>query len=63
LAIIIDEDTTVLVQGITGRTGNFATRLMVEYGTKVIAGVTPGRGSQEVWGVQLFLHPQSKMLQ
>lgn len=54
MAIIIDEKTTVLVQGITGRTGEFATRLMVEYGTKVIAGVTPGRGGEQVWGVPVY---------
>ncbi len=54
MAILIDEDTKVLVQGITGRTGEFATRYMLEYGTKVVAGVTPGRGGAEVWGVQVF---------
>ncbi|MEM1537707.1 MAG: CoA-binding protein [Candidatus Nezhaarchaeales archaeon] len=54
MAIIIDEKTTVLVQGITGRTGEFATRLMVEYGTKVVAGVTPGRGGEQVWGVPVY---------
>ena len=54
MAIIIDENTGVLVQGITGRTGTFATRLMVEYGTKVVGGVTPGRGGEEVWGVPVY---------
>ncbi|MEM2960934.1 MAG: CoA-binding protein [Candidatus Bathyarchaeia archaeon] len=54
MAIIIDEKTTVLVQGITGRTGEFATRLMVEYGTKVVAGVTPGRKGERVWGVPVY---------
>lgn len=54
MAIIIDENTTVLVQGITGRTGAFATRLMVEYGTKVVGGVTPGRGGQKVWDVSVY---------
>lgn len=54
MAIIIDENTRVLVQGITGRTGEMATRLMVEYGTKVIAGVTPGRGGEYVWGVPVY---------
>lgn len=51
MAILIDEKTKVLVQGITGRTGEFGTRLMIEYGTKVVAGVTPGRGGEYVWGV------------
>ena len=54
MAIIIDEKTTILVQGITGRTGEFATRLMVEYGTKVVAGVTPGRGGEQVWSVPVY---------
>ncbi|MEM2320878.1 MAG: CoA-binding protein [Candidatus Bathyarchaeia archaeon] len=54
MAIIIDEKTSVLVQGITGRTGEFATRLMVEYGTKVVAGVTPGRKGERVWGVPVY---------
>ena len=54
MAILIDENTTVLVQGITGRTGAFATRLMIEYGTKVVAGVTPGRGGQKVWEVPVY---------
>lgn len=54
MAIIINENTTVLVQGITGRTGAFATRLMVEYGTKVVGGVTPGRGGERVWEVPVY---------
>ncbi len=54
MAILIDENTRVLVQGITGRTGEFATRYMLEYGTKVVAGVTPGRGGTRVWGVPVF---------
>jgi succinyl-CoA synthetase alpha subunit len=54
MAILIDEKTTVLVQGITGRTGEMATRLMVEYGTKVIAGVTPGHGDEQVWSVPVY---------
>ncbi len=54
MAILIDENTRVLVQGITGRTGEFATRYMLEYGTRVVAGVTPGRGGSRVWGVPVF---------
>ncbi len=54
MAFIIDEDTTVLVQGITGREGSARTRFMLEYGTKVVAGVTPGRGGEEVWGVPVY---------
>lgn len=54
MAIIISENTTVLSQGITGRTGTFATRLMVEYGTRVVGGVTPGRGGEKVWEVPVY---------
>ncbi|MDR0584723.1 MAG: succinate--CoA ligase subunit alpha [Treponema sp.] len=48
MSIIIDENTRLLVQGITGREGIFHTRTMLEYGTKVVAGVTPGKGGQDV---------------
>ena len=51
MAIIINEKTKVLVQGITGRTGSFATRYMLEYGTNVVGGVTPGRQGEKVWGL------------
>lgn len=44
----IDKDTRVVVQGITGSQGEFHTNLMKEYGTKIVAGVTPGRGGQEI---------------
>ena len=46
MSIFIDKSTTVLVQGITGRDGSFHTRQMIEYGTRVVAGVTPGKGGQ-----------------
>ena len=46
MSIFIDNDTTVIVQGITGRDGSFHTKQMMEYGTKVVAGVTPGKGGQ-----------------
>jgi len=54
MAIILDENTTLLVQGITGREGSARTRFMVDYGTKVVAGVTPGRGGAEVWGIPVY---------
>jgi succinyl-CoA synthetase alpha subunit len=54
MAILIDEKKRVLVQGITGREGRARTRLMREYGTNVVAGVTPGKGSQTVLGVPVF---------
>src|SRR5258708_2459816 len=50
MAILIDETKRVLVQGITGREGQARTRLMREYGTNVVAGVTPGKGGQRVLG-------------
>lgn len=50
MSIFIGEDTTLLVQGITGRDGSFHTRQMLEYGTRVVAGVTPGKGGQKFEG-------------
>jgi len=50
----IDKETRVVVQGITGDQGEFHTKLMKEYGTKIVAGVTPGRGGQEVEGIPVF---------
>jgi succinyl-CoA synthetase alpha subunit len=47
VSIFIDKSSTVIVQGITGRDGGFHTRQMIEYGTKVVAGVTPGKGGQK----------------
>ncbi len=47
MSIFIDNHTTLLVQGITGRDGSFHARQMMEYGTKVVAGVTPGKGGQQ----------------
>ena len=46
MSIFIDKDTRLVVQGITGRDGGFHTKLMMEYGTNVVAGVTPGKGGQ-----------------
>ena len=46
MAIFVDENTRVAVQGITGRDGSFHTREMMEYGTRIVAGVTPGKGGQ-----------------
>ena len=52
--IIIDEHTRAIVQGITGKQGSFHTKLMLEYGTRVVAGVTPGKGGTEVEGVPVY---------
>ncbi len=54
MSILVDETTRVLVQGITGREGLARTRLMMEYGTRVVAGVTPGKGNQTVLEVPVF---------
>ncbi len=58
MAILIDEKKRVLVQGITGREGRARTRLMREYGTNVVGGVTPGKGGQNVLGVPVFNTPE-----
>src|ERR1700738_2143525 len=58
MAILIDETKRVLVQGITGREGQARTRLMRDYGTNVVGGVTPGKGGQTVLGVPVFNTPQ-----
>lgn len=50
MSIFIDRNTTVIVQGITGRDGSFHTKQMMEYGTKIVAGVTPGKGGQKFEG-------------
>ncbi|GBC71463.1 Succinate--CoA ligase [ADP-forming] subunit alpha [Candidatus Calditenuaceae archaeon HR02] len=54
MAILVDRDTRVLVQGITGRQGSFHTAEMLKYGTRVVAGVTPGKGGTEVHGVPVY---------
>ncbi|MCE4621423.1 MAG: succinate--CoA ligase subunit alpha [Desulfurococcales archaeon] len=54
MAVLVDERTRVIVQGITGREGSFHTKLMLEYGTKIVAGVTPGKGGMEVHGVPVY---------
>jgi len=54
LGIIIDKNTRAIVQGITGTQGTFHTKLMLEYGTKIVAGVTPGKGGTAIHGVQVY---------
>jgi len=54
MSILVDEKTRVVVQGITGNEGMFHTRQMVEYGTKVVAGMTPGKGGQKMDGIPVF---------
>jgi succinyl-CoA synthetase alpha subunit len=54
VSILVDEDTRVVVQGITGGEGSFHTEQMIEYGTNVVAGAVPGRGGQEVDGTPVY---------
>lgn len=54
MSILIDKNTRLLIQGITGREGSFHCEQMLQYGTNVVGGVTPGKGGQEVLGVPVF---------
>ncbi|MFO7248521.1 MAG: succinate--CoA ligase subunit alpha [Bacillota bacterium] len=54
MSILVNKDTKVIVQGITGSQGLFHTKQMIEYGTKIVGGVTPGKGGMEVEGVPVF---------
>ena len=48
MSILVDESTSVVIQGITGAFGSYHSQLMMDYGTRIIAGVTPGKGGAEV---------------
>ena len=54
MAIFVDKDTNVLIQGITGRVGAAQTKMMLDYGTKIVAGVTPGKGGQTQLGIPVY---------
>ncbi|MEE9115723.1 MAG: succinate--CoA ligase subunit alpha [Thermoplasmata archaeon] len=54
MPILVDDSTKVIIQGITGHQGTFHAGAMLEYGTKVVGGVTPGKGGQEVHGLPVF---------
>jgi Succinyl-CoA synthetase, alpha subunit len=54
MSVFADEDTKLLIQGITGRAAREKTPHMIEYGTDVVAGVTPGKGGQELYGVPIY---------
>jgi succinyl-CoA synthetase alpha subunit len=54
MSILVNKNTRVVVQGITGKEGMFHAQQMIDYGTKVVAGVTPGKGGQTVLGVPVF---------
>ncbi len=54
MSILVNNDTRLIVQGLTGREGSFHASQMLEYGTNIVAGVTPGKGGQEHLGVPVF---------
>ncbi|MBN4836299.1 succinate--CoA ligase subunit alpha, partial [Enterobacter hormaechei] len=54
MSVFINKDTRVIVQGITGSTALFHTKQMLEYGTNIVGGVTPGKGGTEAEGVPVF---------
>ena len=54
MAILIDKNTRVLIQGITGNVGNFQTKVMKDYGTQIVAGITPGKGGTTTHGIPVY---------
>ncbi|MGA2682094.1 MAG: succinate--CoA ligase subunit alpha [Candidatus Bathyarchaeia archaeon] len=54
MGILVDSNTRAIVQGITGKQGSYQTKLMLEYGTKIVAGVVPGKGETKVNGLPVF---------
>src|SRR5580692_2203746 len=54
LVILVNKETKVLVQGATGKMGSTHTKRMIEYGTKIVGGVTPGKGGETIHGVPVF---------
>src|SRR5437773_10894270 len=54
MAVLLDEKTKLIVQGITGHQGQFHTEKMLEYGTKVVAGVTPGKSGEQIHGIPVY---------
>ena len=54
MGIIVNKNTRAIVQGITGTQGGFHTKLMLEYGTKIVAGTTPGKGGTQIFGIPVY---------
>ena len=54
MSILVNKNTKLIVQGITGRDGSFHTKAMQEYGTKIVGGVTPGKGGQDFYSIPIF---------
>lgn len=63
MTIVMDDSTRILVQGITGRTGKIQTRWMLDYGTKIVAGVTPNKGGTSIEGIPVFNSVQEAVSQ
>ena len=61
MTIFVDKNTNVLVQGITGRLGRLQTELMLDYGTRIVAGITPGKGGETVFGIPVYNSIQEAM--
>ena len=58
MSVLVDKNTKVIVQGITGRDGSFHTEQMLEYGTQLVGGVTPGKGGQTIFHQPIFNSPR-----
>lgn len=54
MSILVNSESKIIVQGITGRDGSFHTQQMLSYGSKIVAGVTPGKGGTEIFGIPIF---------
>ena len=54
MSILFNKTTNVIIQGITGNEGRYHTKLMLDYGTKIVAGITPNKAGQEVFGIPVF---------
>lgn len=54
MCILVDRETRVIVQGITGTVGSFQSKVMLEYGTNLVAGVTPGKGGEQIHGIPVY---------
>ena len=61
MSILVNKDSKIMVQGLTGRQGSFHAQQCIDYGTQIVAGVTPGRGGEEHIGVPV-LTPRMKRL-
>ena len=57
MSILLDKNTKVMVQGITGKAGRIQTKFMLDYGTNIVAGVTPGKGGEIVEGIPVYNTP------